>query len=154
MYPVPPRVHALLAQPLQGLAASSAVGLLRLTGLWAVAEGNVIVVDDHPLDVAVACNGLSMLVALSATVTAFAALFPAPAWRKGVVLASVVPLALGSNVLRIAATAWCYQRFGAEVGGRLAHDAAGWLMTPVALAMVEVKPTLLGRPIVRAGRSG
>ena len=63
-------------------------------------------------------------------------------------LASIVPIALASNILRITATAWCYHLFGAEVGGHFAHDAAGWLMMPVALILVGLELGLLSWLIV------
>ena len=49
---------------------------LGLTGLWVMPEGNVILVGNERLEVAVACNGLSMLMSLAATVAATASLVP------------------------------------------------------------------------------
>ena len=40
--------------------------LLRLSGLWVMPEGNVILVGTEKLEVAAACNGLSMLMSLAA----------------------------------------------------------------------------------------
>ena len=123
----------------RALAAPGDLGelrLLRLSGLWVMAEGHVIVVGADRLEVAEACNGLSMLMCLAATVSAATLLLPLTSWKRAALLASILPVALLSNVLRIAATAWCYQAFGAEAGGHFAHDAAGWLMMPLALLLV------------------
>jgi exosortase len=170
MIPLPARIDSMLALPLQRLATVASCVLLKLTGLWVIAEGNVIHVDADRLEVATACNGLSMMVSLAATVTALVLLLPLRPWRQVVLLLSIVPVALASNVLRISATAWCYHRFGAAAGERFAHDAAGWLMMPVALVLVgleaaalgwmfrdeevEVQPMLLGRPIAPGGSRG
>ena len=137
--PLPTRVNALLCLPLQRLAALGSRSILRLSGLWVMTEGNVLVFGSHRLEVAVACNGLSMLMTLAATVSAMILLVPMAAWKRWVLLASIIPVAVLSNVLRIVATAWCYDRFGAEVGRAYAHDAAGWLMMPTALVLVGLE---------------
>jgi exosortase len=150
LYPLPPQVNSMLSQPLQSLATTCACGLLRLTGLWVMPEGNVILVGNEKLEVAAACNGLSMLMSLAATVAAAASLVPMSSWKRGLLLLSIVPIALGSNVLRIAATAWCYYQFGAEVGSRYVHDWAGWLMMPTAMALVGLELLLMSWLIVES----
>jgi exosortase len=163
MIPLPEQLNAALAQPLQSLATGASVAVLKLSGLWVIAEGNVIYVGDHPLSVAEACNGLSMMMCLLATVTATVLLVPMSAWMRWLVLLSAAPIALATNVMRIVATAWCVQRFGFEPGTRIAHDLAGWLMMPAALLIVglelalltwvfpeeeyQPQPMILGRPI-------
>ena len=61
----------------------------------------------RPLDVALACSGLKMLMTLAATVTATIMLLPLPIWKRLVLLASTVPIALISNISRIVVTGWC-----------------------------------------------
>jgi exosortase len=139
LYPLPPQINSALTQPLQSLATTLSCGLLRLTGLWVMPEGNVIMVGSQRLEVAVACNGLSMLMSLAATVAATASLVPMASWKRILLLLSIIPIALASNVLRIAATAWCYYQFGADVGSKYAHDLAGWLMMPVAMLLVALE---------------
>jgi exosortase len=139
LYPLPPQINSALSQPLQSLATTLSCGLLRLTGLWVMPEGNVILVGNQRLEVAVACNGLSMLMSLAATVAATASLVPMASWKRVVLLPSIIPIALASNVLRIAATAWCYYLFGAKVGSEYAHDLAGWLMMPMAMLLVALE---------------
>ena len=139
MLPLPARVVEELSLPLQRVATEASTQLLRLAGLWVMAEGNVITVGRQQLEVATACNGLSMLMCLAATVCATVAVIPLATWRRAVLVASILPIALGCNVLRITATAWCYRQFGPEVGGKYAHDAAGWLMMPAALVLVVLE---------------
>jgi exosortase len=139
MLPLPSRLTADLALPLQRLATNLSCSLLRLSGLWVLAEGNTIIVDSSRLEVAQACNGLSMLMTMAATIAATTILIPMPMWKRVVLLVSFIPIALLANVVRIAATAWCYHSLGAEMGEKFAHDAAGWLMMPLALALVGVE---------------
>jgi exosortase len=149
LLPLPQSLNGVLSQPLQHLATLGSCGFLRLTGLWIVAEGNVILVVGDPLEVAAACNGLSMLMCLAATVAAMTLLVAMAPWKRAVLLMSIVPVALFSNILRITATAWCYHFFGSKVGGHFAHDAAGWLMMPAALVLVGIELSLLSWLVVR-----
>src|SRR5262249_4752433 len=82
LFPLPQRINGLLAQPLQSVATMGSAALLKLTGLWVVAEGNVILVGADPLEVAVACNGLSMLMCLAATVAAMTILVAMESWKR------------------------------------------------------------------------
>ncbi len=148
LLPLPAKFNSVLSQPLQRIATWGSCSLLRFTGLWVVAEGNIILVGSDQLEVAAACNGLSMLMCLTATVAALTILVPMSTWKRIVLLASIIPIALISNILRITATAWCNHLFGAEVGGHYAHDAAGWLMMPTALVLVGLELALLSWLIV------
>ena len=60
-------------------------------------EGNVILVGNERLEVAAACNGLSMLMSLAATVAATASLVPMANWKRVVLLPSIIPIALGEQ---------------------------------------------------------
>jgi N-acetylglucosaminyldiphosphoundecaprenol N-acetyl-beta-D-mannosaminyltransferase len=143
LYPLPPQINSSLSQPLQSMATTSSCALLKFTGLWVMPEGNVILVGNEKLEVAAACNGLSMLMSLAATVAAAASLIPMSTFKRVSLLMSVIPIALGSNILRISATAWCYYRFGADVGKNYAHDWAGWLMMPTAMLLVWLELSIM-----------
>jgi exosortase len=148
MFPLPPRINEQLARPLQGLATTGSTLLLGMSGLWVISEGNVLFINDQPLEVAEACNGLSMLLTLAATVSAAVLLVPMSRWKKLVAALSAVPIALACNILRIALTAWCYQLYGSQVGGTYAHTLAGWLMMPTALLFVGLELAILSWMIV------
>ena len=114
------------------MATVGACALLKATGLWVMHEGNIIVVGSEQLEVAAACNGLSMLVSLAATIVATVLLTPMAIGRRTALFLSIMPIGLACNVIRIATTAWCYDRYGVEdrrpLGARhrrLADDAAG-----------------------------
>ena len=139
LFPLPTSINAVLSQPLQKVATILSCTVLKATGLWVMSEGNVILVDSERLEVQAACNGLAMLMSLSATVVAAACLIPMTHLKRAVLLVSIIPVALISNVLRISATAWCYHLWGAEVGSKYAHDAAGWLMMPTAMVLVGLE---------------
>jgi exosortase len=148
MLPLPQWIDSQLALPLQGFAASGSCFLLQLSGLWAVQEGNVILLRTSeramvPLDVAIACNGLRMLMTLTATVTATIILISLPTWKRICLLLSVVPIALFSNIVRIVTTGWCYHLITGPSAKEKAHDISGWLMMPLALVLVGIELGIL-----------
>jgi exosortase len=148
LLPLPPSVNTLLARPLQNMATAGSVTLLQLIGLPAMAEGNVIVVGDVPLEVARACNGLSMLLSFVTLITATVLLIQRPIAEKVLLLLSAVPIAIVSNVVRITLTALAYRWLGPETGERYAHDYAGWAMMPLALGLVWAELALFSRLFV------
>jgi exosortase len=147
--PLPPRLNLVMAGPLQRMATVASASLLTLTGLPVLYEGQVIFVGTQPLEVARACNGLSMLMSFVTLITAVAIMKRSePTWKRLVMLLSMVPIALITNILRIVATAWVYHGMGQEVGDKIAHDVAGWLMPVVALILVQVELSALSWLVV------
>jgi exosortase len=143
MLPLPQNLNDVIAMPLQTLAATGSCFLLQLLGFWAIRTGNVIGVDTPlgmaPLDVALACNGLRMLMTMCATITATVVLVPMPTWKRVTLLLSAVPIALVSNMIRIVTTGWCYYLFTGPSAKEWAHDVSGWMMMPLALALVGLE---------------
>jgi exosortase/archaeosortase family protein len=76
---------------------------------------------------------------MAATVMAAVILLPIPNWKRIVLLLSIVPIALVSNMARIVATGWCYFLFEGPTAKHLAHDWAGLMMMPLALAVVALE---------------
>lgn len=147
MLPLPPSINTMVALPLQRIATKGSCFALQLTGLWVVPNGNVITLNTpagpQQLEVALACNGLSMLMTLAATVTAAVILVPMPAWKRLVILLSAVPIALVSNIARIVATGWFYYYMDGARAKEVAHDWSGYLMMPLALVLVGLEIWIL-----------
>jgi exosortase len=141
MLPLPSRLNTALAAPLQSLATLGSVTLLQATGLPVISEGNVIVVGGERLEVARACNGLSMLLSFATLVASMVALVSRPARERVALLLSIVPAALLCNILRIAATAWATHLAGHPV--EAVHDWAGLAMMPAALALLWLEVRVL-----------
>lgn len=148
MLPMPPSLNDVLAGPLQRLATLGSVTLLQIFGLPVMAEGNVIVVGEETLEVARACNGLSMLLSFVTLITAVVLLVRRPLGERVVLMLSAVPIALISNILRITGTAMVYHYVGHDAGEKLGHDMAGWLMMPIALALVGLELKLMSWLVV------
>jgi len=139
MLPLPQSVNVLMSRPLQTVATIGSVAVLELLGMPVMSEGNVIVIGAEPLEVARACNGLSMLLSFVTLIAATVILVRRPAWERLILLLSAVPIALVSNILRIVATALAYHYLGQEAGEKMMHDLAGYAMMPLALALVYLE---------------
>lgn len=147
LLPLPRSVNGLVSLRLQELATRGSSFVMQLSGLWVIPQGNIININTskglEKLEVANVCNGLSMLMSLAAVVIATITLIPMPVWKRVAMLASVVPIALFSNIIRIVSTGWCYYLFGGEQSRKLAHDWAGFLMMPLALGLVLLEMMIL-----------
>src|SRR5215469_12080428 len=62
MIPLPYQVAVAMAGPLQQIATTASTFLLQTLGMPAVAEGNVILLNEASLNIVEACSGLRMLV--------------------------------------------------------------------------------------------
>jgi exosortase len=136
MIPLPHTVSMTLAGPMQSLATTVSVFLLQTLGRPALAEGNVILLNDIPLlNVVEACSGLRMLVVFFALTTAVAMLVKRPIWERVAIAASAIPIALVSNILRIAATGLVCEFASRDLGAEF-HDIAGLVMPVLGATLV------------------
>jgi exosortase len=145
MVPLPHRVSVALAGPLQNLATVVSTFALQTLGFPALAEGNVIRLNEVEIGIVEACSGLRMLVIFFAISTAVALVLRRPMWERLVVVFSAVPVALVVNVLRITATAMLFETVGSPWAHAVFHDLAGWLMMPAALLALGGELWLLRR---------
>jgi exosortase len=143
MFPLPTRVNGILSTRLQGIATIASCWTLQLLGRPVISEGNVIYMGSETLEVARACNGLSMLLTFIALIVAVSLLIERPLWQRFILLLSSIPIALVSNIIRITVTALCYTIFGHAIVEKYAHDVAGWLMMPLALVFVWIELALM-----------
>jgi len=141
MFPLPYKVEIALGWPLQKIAAIATEYVLQTIGYATYREGMILHCQDHVLEVKNACNGLSMLLTFFTLSAGMAILIKRPWLDKTIILLSAVPIAIVSNVIRIALTGVLYNEAGKELGDRVFHDFAGWMMMPLALGilMLELK---------------
>jgi exosortase len=158
MFPLPRSINTWISLPLQEIATAGSCFLLQLSHIWVVQQGNTIQLmtkthEIQRLEVAAACNGLSMLMTLAATVTATVVVIPLPTWKRITLLVSAVPIALVSNILRIVVTGWCYYSIPGPAARDWAHDVSGWLMMPLALVLIGLELRLLSWLVPKDGSS-
>jgi exosortase len=145
MLPLPYQMETGLAQPLQRLATVTSTFALQTLGLPAVAQGNIVLIDDIKIGVLEACSGLGMLMTFFALSTAVAFVIQRPFRDKIVVFLSAVPIGVLVNLIRITATGVLHCTVGSYWANLVFHDLAGWLMMPLALGFLWLELFYLKR---------
>jgi exosortase len=135
MVPLPFQLERLLSVPLQRVATATSCFVLQCLRQPAFAEGTTILMGPHQLSVEQACSGLRMFMGTLALAFAYLIVTRRELWEQTLLLASVIPIALAANTLRIVATALMYEYFGDRVAQKFSHDLAGMFMIPLAAAM-------------------
>jgi exosortase len=154
MIPLPHRVAVAAAGPLQHLATVASCYALQTLGLPAVPEGNVILLNDARIGIVEACSGLRMLVVFFALASGVALIIRRPPWERLLLVASAVPIALFSNLVRITATGVLHETAGSDFANNFFHDVGGWLMMPFALALFWLELKVLARLLIDPSPAG
>jgi len=139
MIPLPMLAIANISFRLKIFAAQVSTKILNTVGVGAVREGSVIKTAHSYLMVEDPCSGIRSLVALIA-LGALMAYFSNLSRKKQVILfASSVPIAIGTNIIRIVALSLASEIYGSQFAGGLFHDTMGILVFVfafIALAFV------------------
>ena len=146
MVPLPFQIERLLSVPLQRVATALSCFLLQCLGQPAFAEGTTIILGTHQLAVEQACSGLRIFMGTFALAYAYVVATRREPWEQVVLLASVIPIALLANALRIVITGLLY-RYSAQEQfvQRFNHDLAGWLMIGLAAVFFALVLAYLSR---------
>jgi len=149
MAPLPYRLQTALGGALQSLATKMSTYALLTFGVPAVSEGNVILINDVKLGIVEACSGLGMLMTFFALSTAFALLMlKSELWLRITVAVSAIPVAVLANVARITVTGLLYNASHDRLAHIVFHDVAGWLMMPLAVAILFLEIHVLRRLVI------
>jgi exosortase len=125
--PLPSLVYSSLSMPLQLFASATACRIADLLGVVVYREGNIIHLAGMSLGIWEACSGLSSLSSLFAGSVLMGFLIsPVPRIRVLVCLAAI-PIAVISNIVRVAGTAILSDWHPAYAVG-FYHAFSGWLV--------------------------
>ncbi len=140
--PLPDRYYRGITIPMRIWGASAASALLSLVrDMDATASGvviNVVYKGKHlepALDVAEACSGMRLLMAFLALGVAMAYLHQRPIWQRLTLLASIIPIAILCNIIRVTATGFVYALIGPQYAQGIYHDILGLSMLPLAFGL-------------------
>jgi exosortase/archaeosortase family protein len=88
-----------------------------------------------------------MLTIFTALAVAMALIFTdRPWWERFIIVMSAVPIALAVNVFRISLTGLLYSmQWSDDLADKIFHDAAGWIMMPLALGLLYLEIYLLSK---------
>lgn len=135
LVPIPGNIRLAIAGPLQNATARVTTVVLETLGFYVERSGNLVNINDMPVAVAEACNGMRMVFALILVSYAFAFSVPLRNSVRLMVLILSPIAAIICNVLRLAPTVVLYGNASQNVADGF-HDMAGWLMLPVAFLML------------------
>jgi exosortase len=148
MIPMPFRLETAMAQPLQQIATRISTYTLQTLGLPAIAEGNTILIEEARIGVVEACSGLRMLTVFIALAMGFIFMIDRPIWERAILLASAIPIALISNIVRITVTGAMHSMGLSKAADVFFHDVAGWFMMPLAVALLALELWLLSKVFI------
>jgi exosortase len=145
MIPLPFTIETQLSYPLQRIATRITCWTLQLLGQPAFAEGNVILLGEHQLEVAQACSGLRLFVSIVALAYAYVVLVKREWWEKALLVLALVPIAIIANSARIVGTGLLFQLVSGDAARHFSHDFAGWAMIPFAAGLFWLVLWYLGK---------
>ncbi len=145
MIPPPHMFQQSLSSSLQLISSALGVWALHIIGVTAFREGNVIDLGTIQLQVVEACSGLRYLFPLITLTLLCAYLFQDRAWKRLVLVASAIPLAVVLNGLRIGLIGVLVEHFGNGAAEGFMHAFEGWFLFVLSLALLGLELWLLGK---------
>ena len=137
LVPLPGFVLDAATTPLKGVVTLLAEALLRGLGYPVVREGVVLTIGDHQMFLADACSGLNSIYSLAALTLIYAHLTGrSRPGRVALLLASIVPIALVANTLRVVFLVMVTVHAGEETAQGFIHGAAGMVVFLASLGCV------------------
>lgn len=136
MIPIPAILYDQISLPLQFFASRLASSLLTLSGVPVLREGNIIQLPAMTLEVAEACSGIRSLISLVALAIIYGYFMEPRIWRRVVLVAAAVPIAVIANAVRIMGTGLLVEYWSPEAGTGFFHAFSGWLIFVLALCLL------------------
>lgn len=152
--PLPFELERNVGGPLKIGATQASTYLLQTVGFPAIAEGNLILIDEVKLGVVDACSGLKMLMTFAAFSMGAVLLNRRTWFERFMVILGIVPIALLTNILRITATGITHTFVHDKATNAWLHDIYGWCMMPLGLALLGLELWVLKRLVVEQPRQG
>lgn len=153
LVPVPGSVLDEILLPLKEWVSDVVDAGLHFAGYPIGRTGVIITIGPYNLLVADACSGLHSIIALFGTGLIYTYLSSSSSHlTKGLLLLSIVPVALLTNVLRVAGLTLITFYFGEEAGAEF-HDLAGYLEVVLAFAALYGIERVLILLQARGGRA-
>ncbi len=135
--------------PLQLLMARSSTAILNMFGIETTRIGTGIYSRVFHFDVAAPCSGIRSLMALTTVTAAYAYVTQHVQWKRWILFASAMPLAVFGNIARVTSIALVAEVYGQEVASKAYHEYSGFIVFPVALSTMVIIGLLLNFPFRR-----
>ena len=123
--------------PLKQNVSEIAEQLLYAAGYPVARNGVVLTVGQYQLLVADACSGLNSMFSLSALGLLYLHLMRSKSWlHNGLIIASILPIAFGANIVRVMILILVTYHFGDAAGQGFAHGFAGMVLFVAAMLLL------------------
>jgi exosortase len=134
--PLPYVIYYGLTSPMQTFAARSAVVGLKVIGVPALREGNVIHLQGASLEVAEACSGIRSLYSFLALGALLAYSTTIPLWGRLLVFLLTIPLSVAANAFRVWSTGVGTVLIGPRATSGTVHELFGLIVFATALGVL------------------
>lgn len=125
MVPIPDSILGLVSFPLQLSVTKISTSLIQTVGIPAYREGNMVYFSNTQLEVAEACSGIRSLASLAMLSILFSWSLKRNWSVKLLLIASALPLAVFTNIVRVTGTGILAHFYGAKVALGFLHEFAG-----------------------------
>jgi exosortase len=142
MIPLPTVVYNQITFPLQLFASAVAERSLEVLNIPVLRDGNILELASQKLSVAEACSGIRSLLSLSFLSLVYAYFFDRKVWMRWVLLFATIPIAIIANSARVTLTG-VFSEIDPSLAEGFFHEAEGWVIFVVALAMLVIVHQLL-----------
>ena len=136
MVPLPGVLLVAVSFQMKLLAATLAAHVLHALGVPALQAGSMIRLPGINIMVDDTCSGLRSLISLAALSTLWTTLLPEAAarWKRLVMVAASVPIALAANMVRIVILSLIGLAFGLKMAEGFIHYGSGMVVFGIAVA--------------------
>jgi exosortase len=140
---VPPPLFFIdmLTSPLKMFVAGVSGSLLKLVGYTINRNGVILFIGDYSVVVGDACSGIRSLISLMAVGALYAHIQSTSNLKKVVLFLSIIPIAIGANIIRLMLFALITYHFGEAAGEGFFHYFSGiliFILSLMSLVVIDV----------------
>lgn len=132
-------------QTIQAWSTDLSFMIMKVGGLgpYRAADMSTIIVDDFVMDVGVPCSGMKLLLAVFAISVFFMLIAKLRWYANAILLATIVPLTLVVNSIRIATIGLVGANYGSDAGHQF-HDYSGYISLVLCFVLLMKLTKVLG----------
>lgn len=138
MIPLPYIIYYKVTFPMQIMSARMSASILETLGVSVARRGNILMLPGYTLEVIAACSGLRSLMTMVTLALIFCAFSDMPAWKKAVLTACSVPVAIAANTVRLVVTALGAYTVGPEFADGTIHEISGLIVFAAGFIMLMI----------------
>lgn len=135
LMPLPGTIRHPLALFMQNASAQATEIVIVAMGFDLVRHGNLLLINDYPVGIAEACNGMRMVSMLILVVFAFVFSEKIRLWVRILLIIIAAPMAILCNIIRLVPTVLAYGYLSPDFADQL-HDWLGWVMVVASYFML------------------